>query len=81
MCTFVNNLQDGVYVQRDTTSHSLTVTIGGTQPGAANTFSGQGFHGIGCANIAAQVACPSGGNAFSNNNNDIESACPATCVK
>ena len=81
--TFTNNLRDGVFVQRaaGTAVRSLTATIGGTQPGAANAFIGSGFHGIGCANNTALLTCPSGGNSFSANNNDIESLCPATCVK
>ncbi len=81
--TFTNNRGDGVFVQRvaGTTVRSLTATIGGTQPGAANFFTGSGLHGIGCTDNTALLTCPSGGNTFSANNDDIESLCPATCVK
>lgn len=80
---FTNNLHDGVYAERPagTTLRSLVATVGGTQAGASNSFSGQGYHGIGCLNNTVQLTCPSGGNTFSNNVDDIESACPGTCVK
>jgi hypothetical protein len=80
---FTDNRGDGVFVQRaaGTTVRTLTATIGGTQPGAANSFTGSGLHGIGCATNTALLTCPSGGNTFSANNDDIESLCPATCVK
>jgi parallel beta-helix repeat protein len=79
---FTDNLHDGVFAAIDANSpHSLTASVGGTQSGQANSFSGQGFHGIGCAGSPLKVTCPSGGNTFSNNVDDIEFTCPATCVK
>jgi hypothetical protein len=80
--TFDHNLQDGIFVQRAAGStRSVTATVGGTQAGKANSFIGHGFHGIGCAGSPLQLTCPSGGNTFSANNDDIEFTCPATCVK
>lgn len=79
---FVDNLHDGVFAQIGASSpYTLTTTIGGTQNGLANSFSGQGFHAIGCAGTPLKLTCPSGGNSFVNNVDDIEFTCPNTCVK
>ena len=79
---FTNNLQDGVFVQIvPGSTRSLTATVGGTQNGQPNSFTGHGFHGIGCAGTPLKLTCPSGGNVFSSNVDDIEATCPNTCVK
>jgi len=80
---FKNNLKDGVYAERPagTTTRTLEATVGGTQAGASNAFSGHGYHGISCLNSTSQLTCPSGGNTFSGNVDDIEGTCPNTCVK
>jgi len=80
---FKNNLKDGVYAERPagTTTRTLVATVGGTQAGASNAFSGHGYHGISCLNSTSQLTCPSGGNTFSGNVDDIEGTCPNTCVK
>jgi hypothetical protein len=80
--TFGNNLRDGIFAQLATSStRSVTATVGGTQAGQANTFFGQGYHGIGCAGSPIKLTCASGTNMFTNNADDIESVCPKTCVK
>ena len=79
---FTDNLHDGFYAELGASSpKSLTATVGGTQNGQANSFSGHGFHGISCLGSPIKLTCPSGGNSFFNNVDDIESACPNTCVK
>jgi hypothetical protein len=79
---FAGNIQDGIFVQRASGStRSVTATIGGTQAGKANAFSGHGFHAIGCAGTPLAVTCPAGGNTFVGNVDDIETTCPATCTK
>jgi hypothetical protein len=76
--SFTNNAQDGVYAQLDsgTTTHDMVVTIGGTQSGQPNHFSGQGFHAIGCSSSKVLLLnCPTGGNTFATPGDNIESTC------
>lgn len=75
--TFINNPQDGIFAQIDSGApHELIVTIGGTQIGQANHFSGQGFHAIGClAPSALLLNCPAGGNTFVTAGDNIEPSC------
>jgi hypothetical protein len=80
--TFADNLQDGVFVQRwPDSTRSVGASVGGKQGGQGNEFSGHGFHGIGCSGSPLSLTCPAGGNTFFDNNDDIESSCPATCAK
>ncbi len=75
---YTNNVQDGVYAQLDsgTTTHDMVVTIGGTQSGQPNHFSGQGFHAIGCSSSKVLLLnCPAGGNTFATPGDNIESTC------
>lgn len=75
---FTNNAKDGVYAQLDsgTTAHDMLVTIGGTQSGQPNHFSGQGYHAIGCsATRPLLLNCPAGENTFVTANDNIESSC------
>ena len=77
---FMNNSQDGVFTDLTPgTTRTISGTIGGSQVGQANTFIGQGFHGISCNSNTIALTCPSGGNVFFSNADNIESTCPATC--
>lgn len=81
---FSNNMLDGVFVDLPAgTAKTIQSTIGGTQIGQSNNFTGQGLHGIGCLSSqpVPTVVCPTGGNTFSLNADNIESACPSTCVQ
>lgn len=76
--SFTNNAKDGIYAQLDsgTTAHDMLVTIGGTQSGQPNHFSGQGFHAIGCSSSKVLLLnCPAGGNTFATPGDNIESTC------
>ncbi len=75
--SFTNNPQDGIYAQIDSGApHELIATIGGTQSGQANYFSGQGFHAIGCAASSRMLLnCPAGGNTFVTAGDNVESTC------
>jgi hypothetical protein len=74
---FINNPQDGIYSQLDAGApHELIATIGGTQSGQVNYFSGQGFHAIGCsAPSRLLLNCPAGGNTFVTAGDNVESTC------
>ncbi len=82
---FDANTVDGLYSARSVgTARTLSATIGGVGAGQANVFKNQvapAFHAISCDNLTTAFTCPPGGNTFTNNVNDIESTCPATCVK
>lgn len=77
---FDQNTLDGLYVSR-TASPSLTVSVGGTAAGLANSFTNHSLHGIGCQTGTEAITCPSGGNVFSGNANNIEGTCPGSCVQ
>jgi Right handed beta helix region/FG-GAP-like repeat len=82
---FNGNTHQGFFAQRNSGStFALNATIGGTAGGQANTFknqTGAGYHGISCAGGGENVVCPSGGNVFINNSDNIASTCPLTCMQ
>jgi hypothetical protein len=83
---FKSNALTGIFAQRylSTSVKQIDATIGGGSAGQKNTLrdhTGGAFHAISCLNVSTQFVCPSGGNIFVNNNDDIEATCPATCVQ
>ena len=84
---FQANTVDGLYAERylTTSGFKIIVTVGGTGAGQPNTFRdhlGGAFHAISCLNVTTQFVCPTGGNAFINNTDNIEKpACPSSCVQ
>ncbi len=83
---FDANTVDGLYAERyaGTTVRKIVATVGGTSTGQANAFSNHvapAYHAISCLNLTTQFSCPVGGNSFSNNVDDVEAACPASCRK
>jgi hypothetical protein len=83
--TFDRNAVDGLYAARSVgTSRTLSATVGGTAVGQANTFRNHvapAFHALSCDNLTTTFVCPTGGNVFVNNVDDIESLCPTSCKK
>ncbi len=83
--TFDANTVDGLYAARSIgTPRTLVATVGGTAPGQANTFRNHvapAFHALSCDNLTMAFVCPSGGNAFTNNVDDVEASCPTSCKK
>ena len=82
---FKANTVDGLYAEPylSTSTRKIIATVGGTAPGQANTLrdhTGGAFHAISCVSLTTQFVCPSGGNVFVNNTNNIESTCPSSCV-
>ncbi len=83
---FKANSVDGLYAERylSTSARKIFATVGGTGAGQKNTLrdhTGGAFHAISCVQLTTQFVCPSGGNTFINNTDNIEATCPSSCVQ
>jgi parallel beta-helix repeat protein len=77
---FTNN-RVGFFAQIDSgAAHEMIVTVGGTQSGQVNHFSGQSTHAIGCLSPTAPTPpvllnCPAGGNTFATSGDNVDVRC------
>jgi len=77
---FISN-RVGVFSQIDSgAAHEMIVTVGGTESGQVNHFSGQSTHAIGCLSPTAPnppvlLNCPTGGNTFATAGDNVDLRC------
>lgn len=83
--SFANSVNTDIFAQINGGAKGITATVGGTLPGQANNFVGNGieFHNISCTTTAINITCPTGGNTFSGSTAGakIEGTCASTCVQ